>query len=262
MIDFNLKNMVAYITLNRPDVHNAFNDALVADLAKIFKEVDNNPQIRVVVLGAVGKTFSAGADLQWMQKVARYSEQENVEDALGLARMMSHLYFLGKPTIARVQGAAYGGGVGLVSACDIAVSSQTASFCLSEVKLGVIPAVISPYVIRAIGQRQASRYFLTAETFDAATAQQIGLVHATVPSANLDAEIDKIISAILQGAPLAQKEAKKLVQEISGQPIDIKLTRDTAERIARRRVSPEGREGIAAFLKKASPSWHQTYKKD
>ena len=204
MIDFNLKNMVAYITLNRPDVHNAFNDVLVADLAKIFKEVDNDPQIRVVVLGSVGKTFSAGADLQWMQKVARYSEQENVEDALGLARMMSHLYFLGKPTIARVQGAAYGGGVGLVSACDIAISSQAASFCLSEVKLGVIPAVISPYVIRAIGQRQASRYFLTAETFDATTAQQIGLVHATVPSANLDAEIDKIISAILQGAPLAQ----------------------------------------------------------
>lgn len=258
MIDFHIKNAVAYVTLNRPEVHNAFNDILIQELGKIFRHIDNEPSVRVMVLGAVGKTFSAGADLQWMQKVARFSEQENTEDALGLAQMMANLHALGKPTIVKIQGAAYGGGVGLIAACDIAVASHSAIFCLSEVKLGVIPAVISPYVLKAIGERQASRYFLTAETFDAKTAQQIGLIHSVVQPNDLDLEIEKIIQSLLQGAPLAQREAKKLIRDISHQPIDTVLIRNTAERIARLRISVEGQEGISAFLKKLPPSWQKT----
>ena len=262
MIDFQIKNSVAYVTLNRPEVHNAFNEVLIQELEKIFRHIDHEPNVRVMVLAAAGKTFSAGADLQWMQKVARFSEQENTEDALGLARMMANLHALGKPTIVKIQGAAYGGGVGLIAACDIAVASHSAIFCLSEVKLGVIPAVISPYVIKAIGERQAGRYFLTAETFDARTAQQIGLIHSIVQPADLDLEIEKIIQSLLQGAPLAQREAKKLVHEVSGQPINMALIRNTAERIARRRVSIEGQEGINAFLKKMPPSWQKTKNKE
>lgn len=262
MIDFQIKNSVAYVTLNRPEVHNAFNEVLIQELEKIFRHIDHEPNVRVMVLAAAGKTFSAGADLQWMQKVARFSEQENTEDALGLARMMANLHALGKPTIVKIQGAAYGGGVGLIAACDIAVASHSAIFCLSEVKLGVIPAVISPYVIKAIGERQAGRYFLTAETFDARTAQQIGLIHSVVQPADLDLEIEKIIQSLLQGAPLAQREAKKLVHEVSGQPINMALIRNTAERIARRRVSIEGQEGINAFLKKMPPSWQKTKNKE
>ena len=246
---------VATLTLNRPDVHNAFDDQLIANLTHKLRELAHNHDVRVVVMAANGKSFSAGADLNWMERMARYSEAENLRDAVALADLMHTLSALPKPTVARVQGAAFGGGVGLVACCDVAVGSPAASFSLSEVRLGLIPAVISPHVIAAIGERQARRYFLTAERFDAAEALRIGLLHVLVEEQQLDAAVQGIVDQLLKAGPKSLAAAKSLIASVVNRPIDRALVEDTAERIARIRVGAEGREGIAAFLEKRAPSW-------
>ncbi len=246
---------VATVTLNRPEVHNAFDDQLIAGLTARLRELDADQAVRVVVLAANGKSFSAGADLNWMKRMARYSEAENLRDAVALGDLMHTLSALKKPTIARVQGPAYGGGVGLVACCDIAIGTPAAAFSLSEVRLGLIPAVISPHVIAAIGERQARRYFLTAERFDAAEAHRIGLLHSVVEEGRLDEIVQAMIDHLLKGGPRAQAASKSLIQAVVNRPIDRKVVEDTAERIARIRVTPEGKEGIAAFLEKWAPAW-------
>jgi methylglutaconyl-CoA hydratase len=246
---------VATLTMNRPEVHNAFDDRLIAELTGKLRELDREHAIRAVVLAANGKSFSAGADLNWMKRMAQYSEGENLRDAVGLASLMHTLNGMTKPTVARVNGSAFGGGVGLVAACDIAVATEGAVFCLSETRLGLIPAVISPFVVAAIGERQARRYFLTAERFDAAEALRIGLVHRVVEDAELDAAVAAMLDELLKGGPRAHAAAKDLIASVSNRPIDQRVLEDTAARIARIRVSPEGKEGIAAFLEKRAAGW-------
>jgi methylglutaconyl-CoA hydratase len=246
---------VATLTLNRPEVHNAFDDRLIAALTTRLRELDHASDVRVVVLAGNGKSFSAGADLNWMKRMAGFSEGENLRDAVALADLLHTLSALTKPTVARVQGAAYGGGVGLIAACDIAVASLSAAFSLSEVRLGLIPSVISPYVIAAIGERQARRYFLTAERFDAQEALRIGLVHLAVEEAKLDEAVSGIVAQLAKGGPRAQTAAKGLIAAVTNRPIDRKLVEDTADRIARIRVTAEGKEGVAAFLEKRAPAW-------
>ena len=245
---------VAWVTLTRPEVHNAFDDTLIAELTTVLGGFASDERVRAVVLGAQGRSFSAGADLDWMQRMAGYSERENLDDARALVDLMRTLYELPKPTLALVQGPTYGGGVGLVACCDIAIAAQTANFCFSEVRLGLIPAAIGPYVIAAIGERAARRYFLTAETFSAHEALRIGLVHDVVPDEALRDIGRRVIKALLRGGPNAQVAAKDLILTISGRPLD-DLAEETAKRIARLRVSEEGREGIAAFLEKRKPGW-------
>jgi methylglutaconyl-CoA hydratase len=246
---------VATIRMNRPDVHNAFDDALIAALTADLHRLDELPQARVVVLAANGKSFSAGADLNWMRRMAKYSREENLRDAMALAGLMRTLDGMKKPTIARVQGAAFGGGVGLVACCDIAIASTDAAFSLSEVRLGLIPSVISPYVIAAIGERQARRYFLTAERFDAMEARRIGLVHEVVDSGALDEAVAKMAGQLLKGGPQAQAAAKALIADVSRRPMDDALSAETARRIAAIRVGDEGQEGLAAFFDKRKPDW-------
>ena len=248
---------VATISLNRAQVHNAFDDALIADLTAALLGVERNPAVRVVVLTGTGASFSAGADLNWMRGMAVASEQENREDSLRLARLMRNLQFLSKPTIARVNGAAYGGGVGLVACCDIAIGVDTAKFALSEVKLGLVPAVISPYVIAAIGLREARRLFITGEVFEADVAARIGLLHASVPAAELDEAIERQLYLLAKAGPLAQREAKQLALRIGGADLAQAERIDTAnaELIARLRVSAEGQHGLGAFLDKRAPAW-------
>jgi methylglutaconyl-CoA hydratase len=245
---------VAWVTLTRPDVHNAFDDTLIAELSAVLGGFASDERVRAVVLGAQGRSFSAGADLNWMQRMAGYSERENLDDARALADLMRRLYELPKPTLALVQGPTYGGGVGLVACCDIAIAAETANFCFSEVRLGLIPAAIGPYVIAAMGERAARRYFLTAETFSAREAMRFGLVHDVVPDEALRDIGRRVIKALLRGGPNAQVAAKDLILTISGRPLD-DLAEETAKRIARLRVSEEGREGIAAFLEKRKPGW-------
>lgn len=246
---------VATLTFNRPDRHNAFDDAMVAELTAALTRLGQDPAVRVVVLEAAGRSFSAGADLDWMRRAAGQGEAENVDDALALAGLMRTLDRLPRPTVAVVQGAAYGGGVGLVACCDVAIAAERASFCLSEVRLGLIPAAISPYVIQAIGARQARRWFVTAEAFPAARALEVGLVHEVVPQEGLAAARDAVLAALLGGAPEAQAESKALVFLCEGRPVDEALGAETARRIAARRASAEGREGIAAFLERRAPAW-------
>ena len=246
---------IATVTLNRADVHNAFNDALIADMTGALRRLAADEKVRAVVLRAEGKSFSAGADLGWMQKMANYGHDENLRDASALAELMRTLNFLPKPTVARVQGAAFGGGVGLAACCDIAIASETAAFSLSEVRLGLIPAVISPYVVAAIGERAARRYFLTAERFDAAEALRIGLVHQVVPAREIDAAVDAILARLSEGGPAAQRATKDLIFAIAHRPVDAALIHDTAQRIASIRASSEGRERLAGFLKKRKPAW-------
>ena len=247
---------VGIVTLNNPEKHNAFDDVLITDLTAALRTFDANENVRVVILSAVGKSFSAGADLNWMKRMSAYSEEENLRDAMALGELMRTLHGLSKPTIARVQGAAYGGGVGLVACCDIAVGTHNAAFSLSEVKLGLIPAVISPYVIAAIGERAAHRYFLTAERFDAAEGFRLGLLHELVASDDdMDEKINDICDALLQGGPLAHFEAKALISAVSNRPIDDAVIADTAKRIARVRASAEGKEGLSAFLDKRKSRW-------
>ncbi|MGZ5650503.1 MAG: enoyl-CoA hydratase/isomerase family protein [Usitatibacter sp.] len=247
---------VGLVTMNRPERHNAFDDSLIQELTEALRTMEAEDGIRVVVLSGAGKSFSAGADLNWMKRKAGFSKDENQRDAMGLAALMRTLAHLRKPTIARVQGAAYGGGVGLVACCDIAVASQAASFALSEARLGLIPAVISPYVVAAIGERAARRYFLTAERFEAAEAWRLGLVHELASGeGELDEKLGEIVDALLSAGPAAQREAKELIRAVSGRAVTSELIQDTAERIARIRSSPEGREGVAAFLDKRRASW-------
>ncbi|HET7730194.1 MAG TPA: enoyl-CoA hydratase/isomerase family protein [Usitatibacter sp.] len=247
---------IGLVTMNRPERHNAFDDVLIRELTDALRSMEAEDGIRLVVLSGTGKSFSAGADLNWMKRMATFSKDENVRDAMGLGALMRTLAFLRKPTIARVHGAAYGGGVGLVACCDIAVATQSATFSLSEARLGLVPAVISPYVVAAIGERMARRYFLSAERFDAAEAWRMGLVHDLAGSdGDLDEKIGTIADAMLECSPAAQREAKDLIRAVAGKPVTSELIQDTAERIARLRASPEGREGVAAFLDKRKPSW-------
>jgi methylglutaconyl-CoA hydratase len=246
---------VARVTLTRAEVHNAFNEALIAELTAVLDGLAQDPRVRVVVLAAQGRSFSAGADLNWMKAMAGYSRAENLEDARRLARLMRTLNELPKPTVALVQGSAYGGGVGLVACCDVVIAVEEAKFCLSEVKLGLIPAVISPYVVAAIGEAAARRYFLTAEAFSAWEAQRLGLVHEVAERGGLEARGRQLIDALLQGGPEAQRAAKDLVFAVAPSRVDDRLEEDTAARIATLRASEEGREGIAAFLEKRKPSW-------
>ena len=246
---------LATLWLNRPDVRNAFNETSIAEITHAFRQLDQDRNVRVIVLAARGTAFSAGADLNWMKKMAGYSEQENLADAAALADMLHAIYECSKPTIARVQGDCYAGGMGLVAACDIAIAVDRVEFCLSEVKLGLIPATISPYVIRAIGERASRRYFLTAERFSAARAMQAGLVHEVTGEDQLDTTVQRIAHAIASCSPHAVGEAKRLVRDVAGEAIEPHLVADTVRRIAEVRVSPEGREGVAAFLEKRKPSW-------
>ncbi len=248
---------VATLTLNRPDRHNAFDDALIADLTAELKRLEALDEVRVVILAGAGKSFSAGADLNWMKRMAAYSREDNYRDAMALAGLMETLDGLAKPTIARVQGAAFGGGVGLVACCDIAIASDAASFCLSEVKLGLIPAAISPYVTKCMGEKQARRYFVTAERFDAVEARRIGLVHEVVTADALDARIAELTKQMRGNGPLAMAAAKRLARDVSRGEVDQAMMDDTSRRIADIRVSPEGQEGIGAFLEKRKPAWTQ-----
>jgi methylglutaconyl-CoA hydratase len=246
---------VATVTLNNPEKHNAFDDVIIAELTATFERIASNKAVRVMILAAKGKSFSAGADLGWMKRMASYSYEENLKDAQALAKMLQTLNFLPRPTIARVQGGVFGGAVGLVSCCDMAVASSQASFSLSEVKIGLIPATISPYVIDAIGQRAARRYFTTAERFDAQTAAQLGLVSEVVEEEQLDNEISKLVDTLLTNSPAAIVAAKTLVNEVGGQTIDDKLIAFTCTLIADIRVSADGQEGLSAFFEKRKPTW-------
>jgi methylglutaconyl-CoA hydratase len=255
MIQVEAKGGVARVTLDRPDVRNAFDDALIARLTKTFNDLEQDASVRAVVLAGNGPAFCAGADLNWMKRMAGYGYDENLRDARALADMLAMLDRMNKPTIARVHGAAFAGGTGLVAACDIAVGTPEAKFCFSEAKLGLSPATISPYVLRAIGPRAARRYFLTAEVFGAEEALRIGLVSALVPAAELDAFIGQLLEHLLAGGAAAHARIKDLVRDVAGRPIDDAMKAETARRIAEIRASPEGREGIAAFLEKRKPSW-------
>jgi len=247
---------VGILTLNKAQRHNAFDEQLIAEITAGLRALDADPEVRAVVLSSTGKSFCAGADLNWMRAAANYSEEENLRDANRLAELLSTLNELSKPTIARVQGPAYGGGVGLIAACDIAVGTYDAVFSLSEVKLGIIPAVISPYVLAAIGERYSRRYMLTAERFSAAEAYRIGLLHEIVPGdEQLDEAIGEIVDSLLVNGPSAQGECKALIRVVAGQPIDEQTIAETAQRITRVRASPEGQEGLAAFLEKRRPHW-------
>lgn len=246
---------IATVTLNRPEVRNAFNDVSIAELAVTFAELGRIDQVRVIVLAANGPAFCAGADLHWMKKMAGYTEAENLADATRLADMLRIIYECPKPVVAKVQGDCYAGGMGLVAACDIAVAARDACFCLSEVRLGLIPATISPYVIRAMGPNAARRYFLTAERFSAQEAHRIGLVHDVCNADALDEEVATIAASLASNSPQAVREAKRLVRDMAGQAVTDTLLMDTAERIAGTRASVEGREGVTAFLEKRNPSW-------
>lgn len=254
-LEIELNGPVATIWMNRPELHNAFDETLIAELTAACIALDADKDVRVVVLAGRGKSFSAGADLNWMKRAANNGVDDNLNDARALANMLRTLAEMRKPTIARVQGAALGGGMGLAAACDIAVASTKAFFATSEVKFGIIPSAISPYVLRAIGARQASRYFQSAERIDATRAREIGLVHETVEADELDSKLAEVVGALLQGGPLSQSAAKDLIRAVNNQTINTALVEDTAHRIAHLRATPEAREGIAAFLEKRSPNW-------
>ncbi|MCB4436544.1 enoyl-CoA hydratase/isomerase family protein [Alteromonas sp. McT4-15] len=246
---------VAIVTLNRPEKHNAFDDEMIAELTRLFKQAGEDTRVRALVLQAKGKSFSAGADLNWMKKMASYTQAQNESDAMGLATMLQTLYTLPKPTIARVQGAAFGGAVGLIACCDIAIGSKLSKFCLSEVKIGLIPATISPYVVEAMGARVCRRYFQTAEVFSARRARRLGLLSESVTEDELDSTIDGIISGIVKNGPHAVAQSKALVQWVASQPINDALLGETSKLIAQVRTSEEGQEGLGAFLEKRSAAW-------
>ena len=246
---------VATITLTQPDIRNAFSDEVIAEITAAFRTAGERPDVRAIVLAAQGPAFCAGANLNWMRRMADYTREENIQDAGLLAEMLRVIYECPKPTIARVQGDVYAGGVGLVACCDIAISADTVHYCLSETKIGLIPATISPYVIRAMGARAAHRYFLTAERFNAAEAFRIGFVHEVVAHDQLDAKVGEVLKALLGASPNAVQAAKKLVQDVAEREINAELIAKTVEGIADIRSSEEGREGVQAFLAKRKPSW-------
>ena len=246
---------VLTLTLSRPDVRNAFNDEVIAEMTAAFQDAATRADVRAVVLAADGPAFCAGADLNWMRRMADYTREENLADAANLAEMLRVMVECPKPTVARVQGDVFAGGMGLVAACDMAVSVDTATYCLSEVKLGLIPATISPYVIRAMGARAAHRYFLTAERFSAAEAHRIGFVHEVVSADQLDAKVAELTQALSNASPNAVRSCKRLLQEVAGRDIEAPLIAMTVDSIADIRASVEGKEGVQSFLQKRKPGW-------
>jgi methylglutaconyl-CoA hydratase len=257
-IDIQVKGGTCVVWLNRPEVRNAFNEAMIAELTAAFTEIEGNADARTVVLAGRGKAFCAGGDVNWMKKMAGLSIEENRTGAMAMAAMLNRLYTLKKPTVARVHGAAFAGGMGLAAACDVAVASSETEFCVSEVRLGVIPATISPYVLAAMGERAAHRYFLTAERFTAAEARRLGLVHEVTQPEELDTTVNKICGHLMQGAPGAQAAAKDLIRSVARRAVTPELLADTADRIAAAWVSDEGKEGIRSFLEKRAPAWRQS----
>ncbi len=250
-----IANHIGRITLNRPDVRNAFNDDVIAELTEAFQTMGASPDVRCIVLAAEGSAFCAGADLNWMRRMADYSYDENITDAGKLAEMLRVIATCPKPTIARVQGDTYAGGTGLVAACDIAVAADSAFFCVSEVKIGLIPATISPYLIRAMGVRAAQRYWLTAERFSASDALAMGLVSQVVSMDALDAAVDGLCKLLCNASPDAVRATKKLIESVVEKPITHDLIVHTVKEIATVRSSPQGKEGVQAFLQKRSPNW-------
>jgi methylglutaconyl-CoA hydratase len=246
---------IAWVKLNRPEVHNALDDRVIADVTASLERIGADPGVRLVILTGQGASFCAGADLNWMRRTAEYTYEQNLADAQALARMLHILNTLPRPTLAVVNGPAYGGGVGLVACCDIAVAADTAKFSLSEVRLGLIPATISPYVLRKIGESNARRYFLTGEVFEGAEAEKLGLVHEVVPAAELAGAAAWFVKRLREGGPRAQGAAKQLIARVAGAAIDEALMEDTARRIAEQRATPEGKEGAEAFLAKRKPQW-------
>ena len=261
-LEIEIRNHVGIIWLNRPEIHNALNDVVLGELKATLKALEKDKGVRAVVLGGHGKSFCAGGDLNWMKKTANFTKAQNARDAAGLAETLWVLASLSKPTVARVHGNAYAGGMGLVAACDIAVASTDAVFCLSEVKLGLIPATISPYVVRAMGERMASRYFLTAERFDAAEAYRIGFVQELCLPGDLDGRVNDILGHLVVAGSRALAESKKLITLSGGTRITPAIRAATAKRIAETRASAEGREGVAAFLEKRAPKWVSDLKLD
>jgi methylglutaconyl-CoA hydratase len=254
-LEVSIAGKLATVTLNRPDVRNAFNEKTINEITLAFDELGRNELVRVIVLAANGAAFCAGGDLNWMKAMAGYTHAENNADAMQLAQMLRTIYLCPKPVVAKVHGDCYAGGMGLVAACDVVVAADVANFCLSEVKLGLIPATISPYVIKAMGEQASRRYFLTAERFGAAEALRTGFAHEVVPVADIDAKVAEIVKALLANSPNAVKEAKALVRDVTGQPVSDALLADTALRIAHIRASEQGREGVASFLEKRKPNW-------
>ena len=250
-----IEDKVATVTLNRPEVRNAFNEQTIAEITLAFDSLGRSDMVRAIVLAANGPAFCAGADLNWMKKMAGYSHAENNADALQLAEMLRTIYLCPKPVVAKVQGDCYAGGMGLVAACDIVITAEESNFCLSEVKLGLIPATISPYVIKAMGENAARRYFLTAERFSAREAHRIGFAHEVVPADVLDAKTAEVVKALVTNSPNAVQHAKVLVRDVAGKPVTQELLADTAERIAHIRASEQGREGVQSFLEKRKPNW-------
>jgi len=248
---------VATVALNRPAIHNAFDDRIIADLTAALRRLADDAAVRVVVLTGSGESFSAGGDLNWMRRMAGYSDAENLADAMALAELLRTLNELAKPTVARVNGAAFAGGLGLVCCCDIAIAATEASFSISEARLGLVPATISPYVVAAVGAHAARRYFLTAERFTAAEAQRIGLVHEIAPRAGLDEAVAKIVAALLDAGAEAQARSKRLIAEVQDRPMTEALMALTARAIAEARASAEAREGLAAFFAKRKPAWRR-----
>ncbi|QZM13310.1 Methylglutaconyl-CoA hydratase [Acinetobacter lwoffii] len=252
------QNQVATVWINRAELHNAFNTQVIEELHACFQSLNSRDDVRVVILAGRGKSFSAGADLNWMKQAGQSSQADNEADALKLAKMLQSLATLKQPTIARVHGIAFGGGMGLASACDICIASTDAKFATSEVRLGLAPSTISPYVIRAIGARQASRYFLTAERISAEQAKSIGLAHEVTTPEQLDSKIDEIVEALLLGGPAAQSASKQLIQLVDQQVLTEDLLLKTAQHIAHIRQGDEAKNGLNAFLKKQSPAWIKT----
>ena len=254
-LETQLSHGIAVIWLNRPDIRNAMSDTLIAELTDAFTAAAEDEDVRAVVLAGNGKAFCAGADLNWMQRAAGYTHEQNLADAQRLAALLETIATCPKPTVARVHGPAYAGGMGLVAACDVAIASIEATFCLSEVKLGLIPATISPYVIRAMGPRAARRWFLSGEVFDAAEAYRIGFVHDLCPPEELDGAVNALLGQFMLASPQALAACKRLIDDVAGRPVDAALIDDTARRIADARTSDDGREGLASFLEKRKPRW-------
>jgi methylglutaconyl-CoA hydratase len=254
-LDIRIEGRVARVYLNRPEVRNAFNDSVIAELTEAFTRLGADAGLRAIVLGGHGKAFCAGADLNWMKGMAGYDWEGNRADAQRLAEMLWTVYSCPLPVVGRVQGDCYAGGVGLAAACDVLVAAEGLHFCLSEARLGLLPATISPYVIRAMGEQQARRWFITAERFSAAQAQAMGFVHACVPGEQLDAAVQALVDALVANGPAAVKACKRLVQDVAGRELTPTLRAETARRIADIRASDEGREGVQAFLQRREPAW-------
>lgn len=257
-LDLQIRGPVAHLYLNRPEVRNAFNDGVIQELTQAFTELPQNPALRAIVLGGHGKAFCAGADLNWMRAMAGFDWDQNRADAEGLAAMLWAGYQCALPVVGRIHGDCYAGGLGLAAVCDVRVAAEGVQFCLSEAKLGLLPATIAPYVIKALGEQASRRYFVTAERFSAAQAAALGFVHDCVAPDALDAKVDEIVAALVANGPAAVKACKRLVQDVAGRPITPELRADTARRIADIRASDEGREGVQAFLNKREPAWRSS----